>query len=210
MSDIEKLYISISGLIGAGKSTLARALGEALNLEVYYEPVHDNEYLADFYGNMEKYSFPMQIYLLNKRFQQQQQIVWQRKGAVQDRTIYEDRIFAKMLCDQGLMEKRDFETYSELFSNMSNFMCRPNLIIHLDVTPEESLRRIKMRERDCETTITVEYLRALHAEYEVFLKDISRVIPVLRVNYSEFKTAEEMAEMVKKEYKSLINIRNIE
>ena len=82
-----------------------------------------NAYMDSFYKDMARYSFPLQIHLLNKRFRQHQQIIWQGKGGVQDRTIYEDSIFARMLCESGLMDKRDFETYSELFSNMSNFMC---------------------------------------------------------------------------------------
>ena len=105
-------------MIGAGKSTLAKALGETLNLPVYYEPVMDNEYLADYYKDMKKYAFPLQIYLLNRRFKQQQQIIWAGKGGVQDRTIYEDAVFARMLCKAGHIEQRDYETYLSLFNNM--------------------------------------------------------------------------------------------
>jgi hypothetical protein len=92
---------------------------------------------------MKKHSFALQVHLLNLRFKQQQVIIWQGRGGVQDRTIYEDMIFAKMLMEQGLLEKRDFDTYRALSENMANFMKRPNLIVHLDVTPEESLERIK-------------------------------------------------------------------
>lgn len=207
MADGECLYISISGLIGAGKSTLATALGEELGLPVYYEPVKDNVYLEDFYKAPERHSFALQVYLLNKRFKQQQQIVWQGKGAVQDRTIYEDRVFATMLVRSGLMEQRDFETYLELFSNMSNFMKRPNVIVHLEVSPKESMRRIQLRSRDCETTISMEYLEALHAAYEDFLQHISKVIPVIRVDYSQFRSTEDMAAMVRREYAMIANIR---
>ena len=105
-------------MIGAGKSTLAKALGETLNLPVYYEPVMDNDYLADYYKDMKKYAFPLQIYLLNRRFKQQQQIIWAGKGGVQDRTIYEDAVFARMLCKAGHIEQRDYETYLSLFNNM--------------------------------------------------------------------------------------------
>lgn len=94
---LENVYISIAGLIGAGKTTLAKALAEVLGLPVHYEPVTDNVYLEDFYKDMKRYGFPLQIYLLNKRYRQQQQIVWEGRGGVQDRTIYEDAIFAKML-----------------------------------------------------------------------------------------------------------------
>ena len=201
------LFIGISGLIGAGKSTLATALAKELGLPVYYEPVVDNVYLADFYTDMSKYSFPMQVYLLNKRFKQQQQIVWEGKGGVQDRTIYEDSVFARMLRDSGHMSERDYDTYLELFNNMSNFMKRPNVIVHLDVTPEESARRIKMRQRDCESGIPLEYLQGLYAAYETFIADIARVIPVIKVDYSRFRTAEDMAKMIKEEYAQIANVR---
>src|SRR3989338_8936751 len=135
----EDLFIGIAGIIGAGKSTLARSLAQTMGLPVYYEPVNDHEYLADFYTDMKKYSFSMQVYLLNRRFQQHQQIIWQGRGGVQDRTIYEDSVFARMLCDAGLMDERDHRTYVSLFSHMSNFMRKPNLIVYLDVRPEMSL-----------------------------------------------------------------------
>lgn len=203
----DNLFIGISGLIGAGKSTLATALGKELGLPVYYEPVADNAYLADFYQDMSKYSFAMQIFLLNKRFKQQQQIVWQGSGGVQDRTIYEDSIFARMLRDSGYLGDRDFQTYMELFQNMANFMKKPNIIVHLDLTPEESYRRIQLRKRECESGIPLEYLKALHAAYEVFIADIARVIPVIKVDYSRFRTAEEMAQVIRHEYVKIANIR---
>jgi len=208
-ANFDNLFIGISGLIGAGKSTLATALGKELGLPVYYEPVADNAYLEDFYVDMKQYSFAMQIFLLNKRFKQQQQIVWKGAGGVQDRTIYEDSVFARMLRDSGTMEERDFNTYMEIFQNMSNFMKKPNIIIHLDLTPEESYRRIQLRKRDCESGIPLEYLKSLHAAYEVFIADIARIIPVIKVDYSNFRTAEEMAKVIKQEYAQIANIRHV-
>ena len=133
MAQLEDIFIGIAGLIGAGKSTLATALGQKLELPVYYEPVADNEYLEDFYTETAKYSFAMQIYLLNRRFQQHQEIIWRGGGGIQDRTIYEDAVFAKMLVNLKLMDERDYRTYLGLFKHMSNFMCKPSLIIYLDV-----------------------------------------------------------------------------
>jgi len=95
----------------------------------------------------------------------------------------------------------------ELFQNMANFMKKPNIIVHLDLSPEESYRRIQLRKRECESGIPVEYLKALHAAYEVFIADIARVIPVIKVDYSRFRTAEEMAQVIKTEYAKIANIR---
>ena len=206
----EDNFIGISGLIGAGKTTLARELGKVMNLPVYYEPIVENEYLEDFYRDMKRYSFSFQIYLLNCRFRQHQQVLWNGTGGIQDRTLYEDSIFAKVLYEQGNMEEREYRTYLNLFRNMSNFMKKNTLIVHLDCKPEESLERIKMRNRGCETGITIEYLTKLYEAYEDFIKEISQVIPVIRVNYSKFKTAEEMAQIIKREYDSMHNIRKVD
>ena len=182
------IFIGISGIIGAGKTTLATALGKVMNLPVYYEPIIENEYLTDFYADMKTYSFSFQIYLLNVRFRQHQQILWNGTGGIQDRTLYEDSIFAKVLYEDGNMEKREYLTYLNLFKNMSNFMKENTLIIHLDVSPEEALRRIQLRARGCETGITIEYLTKLYNAYEDFLAEISQVIPVIKFNYNKFKT----------------------
>ena len=125
--------IGISGIIGVGKSTLTEALGAIMEYNVVREPVESNDYLSKFYSNMKKYSFPMQVYLLNHRFRQHQQMVWSTNNMVQDRTIYEDVIFAKMLHEGGLMEDLDFRTYVQLFNNMTNFLHRPDLIIYLEL-----------------------------------------------------------------------------
>lgn len=198
--ELDNLFIGIAGIIGAGKSTLATALARQMNLDVHYEPVDDNVYLADFYRDTPRYSFAMQIYLLNRRFEQHQEIIWRGRGAVQDRTIYEDSIFAKMLSESGLMEPRDYHTYLRLFKNMSRFMCKPSAIVYLDVSPERALERIHERDRGVETAVTIEYLRALYAEYEHFVQDISRRIPTIRVSWEEYGDVEEMAKVIEREY----------
>lgn len=203
------IFIGIAGMIGAGKSTLAKALGDHLGIATYYEPVADNEYLADFYRDTSRYSFAMQVYLLNRRFQQHQEIIWRGKSAVQDRTIYEDSIFAKMLARTGLMDDRDYRTYVELFRNMSNFMCKPSVIVFLDVSPESSAERIRARSRDVESKIELGYLQALYDGYQEFVENISKVIPVIRIDYERFATAEEMAEVIKREYLDASFLRNV-
>ena len=203
------IFIGIAGMIGAGKSTLAAALGQHLGIDTYYEPVADNEYLADFYRDTKQHSFAMQVYLLNRRFQQHQEIIWRGRSAVQDRTIYEDSIFAKMLARTGLMDERDYQTYVALFRNMSNFMCKPSVIVFLDVSPEASAERIRTRSRDVEAGVELGYLRALHEGYLEFIESVSKVIPVIRIDYERFATAEEMAEVIKREYLDASFLRSV-
>jgi deoxyadenosine kinase len=203
------IFIGIAGMIGAGKSTLAAALGKHLGIDCYYEPVADNEYLEDFYRDTARYSFAMQVYLLNRRFQQHQEIIWRGRSAVQDRTIYEDSIFAKMLARTGLMDERDYRTYVDLFRNMSNFMCKPSVIIFLDVSPESSAARIAARSRDVESKIELGYLQALYEGYQEFIAGISKVIPVIRIDYERFATAEEMAAVIQREYMDASFLRQV-
>ncbi|MED5373052.1 MAG: deoxynucleoside kinase [Myxococcota bacterium] len=209
MDQLQDLFIGIAGMIGAGKSTLATALGQHLNLPVYYEPVADNDYLEDFYRDTARYAFQTQIYLLNRRFQQHQEIIWRGGGGVQDRTIYEDAVFAKMLVDADLMDERDYQTYLSLFRHMSNFMCRPNVIVYLDVSPERSLERVRMRNRGVESGITLEYLAGLHREYENFVQNISRTVPVIRVDWDQFRDTEEMAAVIEREYLTSSFLRQV-
>ncbi len=203
------VFIGIAGMIGAGKSTLAAALGQHLGIDVHYEPVTDNEYLSDFYRDTPRYSFAMQVYLLNRRFQQHQEIIWRGRSAVQDRTIYEDSIFARMLARTGQMDERDYRTYVQLFRHMSNFMCKPSVIVYLDVSPESSYARIQARSRGVESGIKLEYLAALHDGYQEFVASISKVVPVIRVDYERFATAEEMAEVIRREYLDASFLRQV-
>ena len=200
MDRLQDLFIGIAGIIGAGKSTLATALGQHLGLPVYYEPVADNEYLEDFYRDTARYSFATQIYLLNRRFQQHQEIIWRGGGGVQDRTIYEDAVFAKTLVDLDLMEERDYRTYLSLFRHMSNFMCRPSVIIYLDVKPERSMERVQQRSREVESGVSLAYLQALYAEYERFIAEISRSVPVIRVDWDRYRDVEEMVQAIDRAY----------
>jgi len=186
----KNINIGISGIIGVGKSTLTEELSRELNAEALYEPVETNLYLEKFYEDIPKYSFPMQVYLLNHRFMQHQQMAWSNKDTIQDRTIYEDVIFAKMLRESGDMDELDFNTYCDLYRNMSNFLHRPDLIVYLDVTPEKALERITHRSRDCEVNIPLEYLKNLQNGYEEWLRDIHPRIPVLRIDWNEFKSTE--------------------
>ena len=209
LGSMDRPFIGIAGLIGVGKSTLAQALASHLDIPVHYEPVSDNEYLEDFYTDTAKHAFAMQVYLLNRRFQQHQEIIWAGRGAVQDRTIYEDSIFAKVLMDSGLMHPRDYDTYLSLFRNLSHFMCRPTAIVYLDVSPETSFERIQSRGRSCENVIDLAYLQSLHREYEAFVEDISRIIPVIRVGWEQFGNTEAIADAITREVSRAKYLRDV-
>ncbi len=196
---LSKAFIGTAGLIGVGKTTLANALGAHLGLDVHHEPLEDNVYLEDFYADTGRWAFPMQIYLLNRRFQQHQAIIWRGRGAVQDRTIYEDAIFAQVLVDMGLMHPRDHETYLTLYRNLANFMCRPTAIVYLHARPEACHERIARRGRAFERVISLEYLQRLYAAYETFVADISRTIPVIQVDWENFGDVEALANAISRE-----------
>ena len=188
----KNVILTISGIIGVGKTTLTRSLGEALGANTVYEPVETNEYLDKFYADKEAFAFPMQVYLLNHRFRQHQQMVWSDRDVVQDRSIYEDVIFGKLLKDAGIMSDLDFETYRSLYLNMTNFLHRPDLIIYLDTSPEVALERVRERARSCENGVDLEYLKALKAGYEEWLVDVEPRIPVLRLDWDEFHDTNEV------------------
>ncbi len=127
----------------------------------------------------------------------------------QDRTIYEDTVFARMLTNAGFMEQRDLNTYLSIFDSLSKFMQKPDVIVHLDVLPAESLRRIQARNRDCEKGITLEYLTALRDAYEEFLTDISRFVPVIKVDWNQFQSTDKVVQHVAHEFQRLHNIRHV-
>jgi len=193
-----KHFIAFTGLIGVGKSTLTDALGAAMGLPVWHEEVEGNPYLALFYADMRAHAFPLQVHLLTQRFAQQQRIVWSTEGGVQDRSIYEDQVFARMLCRAGLMSELNLSTYLALFETMEHFMQRPSLLVYLDVSPADALARIKARGRPMETGITLEYLTQLRDAYEAFIVDISRTVPVLRIDYTRFHSPQAIVDGITK------------
>jgi len=180
------MYVSISGIIGAGKSSLAKALAKSMNIPCYFENAQDDPYLKLFYASDTKeYGYQLQISLLTKRFEQQQQIIWLNQGAVQDRSIYEDGIFCKMLADDGKISQLDYQTYLKLSKIMFNLIGKPGVIIHLDISPEEALRRMKIRNREIEKLVPLEYLARLHQYYEDFLQNMKEV-RIIKVNYDKY------------------------
>jgi deoxyadenosine kinase len=145
------MFIGIAGIIGAGKSTLAQSLADHLGYDTYNEPVDDNPYLDDFYADMNRWGAMMQIHLLFRRFEQHQQIVWKKeKGAVQDRTIYEDTIFARMLHEAGFIDKRDYETYLGHFNIMKRFLVYPDISFTYESPPKPRCNESKNADEDAE------------------------------------------------------------
>ena len=191
------MFIGISGIIGAGKSTLAQDLAGRLGYKAYNEPVKDNSYLEDFYADMNRWGAMMQIHLLFRRFEQHQQIVWNsEKGAVQDRTIYEDTIFARMLHEAGFIDQRDYDTYLGHFNLMKRYLVYPDLLLYLRVEPETSLQRIAKRGRKAESGITLEYMQKLHAGYEHFIEEMSRYTRVLTLDWNQFLEIDEVVDRI--------------
>jgi len=162
-----KLYVAIAGNIGAGKTTLTRMLSQKLGWKAYYEKVIDNPYLEDFYKDMSRWSFHLQIYFLSHRFKSQQEITEWPGSCIQDRSIYEDvEIFATTLHKQGFMSDRDFENYKTLFEIMTSYLRKPDLIIYLQASTDRLFQHIKKRGRTYEQKIDREYLEQLNQAYE--------------------------------------------
>ena len=163
------MYIGIAGNIGSGKTTLTGLLAKNFKWEAHYEEA-DNPYMNDFYNDMQRWSFNLQIYFLNSRYNQILQILKSGKTIVQDRTIYEDaHIFAPNLHDMGLLSTRDFNTYFSSFELMSKFIQPPDLLIYLRASVPTLVRNIQKRGRDYEQTMQLEYLENLNNRYEDFI-----------------------------------------
>lgn len=162
-----KKYVAVAGNIGAGKSSLTRILSDYFKWEAFYERVDDNPYLIDFYEDMHRWSFNLQIFFLSSRFDHQRRIEDSPHSIVQDRSIYEDaEIFAKNLHEMGLMSNRDFSNYTDLFKIMTSYLQAPHLLVYLRASVPTLVGHIQSRGRDFESTIRIEYLDRLNRHYE--------------------------------------------
>jgi len=160
-------YIAIAGNIGAGKSSLTGLLAQHFGWQAFYESVDDNPYLADFYEDMLRWSFNLQIYFLSSRFRHQKDMLKKEISLIQDRTIYEDvEIFAKNLHQMSLMSDRDFNNYESLFHEMSYYLRPPDLLIYLRAQVPTLVRQIQQRGREYENSIRIDYLERLNNLYE--------------------------------------------
>lgn len=161
------MHIAIAGNIGSGKTTLTRLLADRYGWVPRFEPVDNNPYLEDFYHDMSRWAFNLQIYFLNKRFKEVVEISKSSDTIIQDRTIFEDAcIFAPNLHDQGYMSDRDFQTYSDLFNLMMSLVKKPQLMIYIRSSIPTLVRHIEKRGRDYEKSIRIDYLTGLQKRYD--------------------------------------------
>lgn len=164
------MHVAIAGNIGAGKTTLTRLLAKHYKWDPHYESVEENPYLDDFYSEMERWSFNLQVYFLNSRFRQILKIRESGKNIIQDRTIYEDaRIFAPNLHAMGLMPNRDYRNYESLFELMERLVSPPDLLIYLRASIPTLVGQIHKRGRDYENSISIDYLSRLNERYEAWI-----------------------------------------
>ncbi len=166
----KKIFISVAGNIGSGKSSLTELLAKKFDWVPYYESVADNPYLSDFYADMNRWSFNLQIYFLAHRFKIHKEITENIKSVIQDRSIYEDvEIFASNLHKLGKMEDRDYETYKNLFADMTSYLVPPDLLVYLKASTDTLVKQIKKRGRDFEKDIDINYLDELNDSYEKWI-----------------------------------------
>jgi deoxyadenosine/deoxycytidine kinase len=187
------MHIAIAGNIGSGKTSLTSLLSKHYGWKAHYEEVDDNPYLVDFYEDMQRWSFNLQVYFLNSRFSQVNEIRKKGKTVVQDRTIYEDAyIFAPNLYDMGLMSKRDFDNYASLFELMSSLVQAPDLMIYLRASVPKLVEQIQIRGREYENNIRLDYLRRLNERYEAWIEQYQRgkllIIDVDEYNFIKNKS----------------------
>ena len=187
------MHVAIAGNIGSGKTTLTNLLSKHYNWDTHFEDVDQNPYLNDFYHDMQRWSFNLQIYYLNSRFTQIQEIKESTNTVIQDRTIYEDAfIFAPNLHDMGLMSSRDYNTYQELFGLMEEFIKAPDLLIYLNASVPTLVRQIQKRGRPYESSIRLDYLQNLNDRYSQWIKGYDKgKLLVIEVDQIEFDSKKE-------------------
>ena len=198
-------HISVIGVIGSGKTTLTESIKKVLeekygSCEGLWEPVEDNPILPLYYENPDKYAFPMQIYMLNRRMEQQriaQDFALAGVHSVQDSSVFSDSCFVEMLRKSGVMTQEECDIYSRLFINMSRDVMYPSLVVYLDCEPSVAMKRIEKRGRECERGIPESYLKSLKDELDIFVDEFSCYTDVYRHDANVDLTPEQIDEKAK-------------
>ncbi|MFN0275458.1 MAG: deoxynucleoside kinase [Chitinophagales bacterium] len=202
-------HIAVAGNIGAGKTTLTKLLAKHYSWEAHYEDVENNPYLYDFYQDMPRWAFNLQIYFLNSRFKQILEIQKGSKTVIQDRTIYEDaQIFAPNLHAMGLMSTRDFQNYSEIFNTITSLISPPDLLIYLRGSIPALVNQIQKRGREYEDNLRLDYLRRLNEYYEAWIGKYRLgkllVLDVDNINFAE--NSNDLGEVINKVNRELFGL----
>lgn len=195
------MHIAVAGNIGVGKTTLTKLLAKNFQWEPHFESVDNNPYLDDFYTDMQRWAFNLQVFFLNSRFGQLKEIQTSGKKIIQDRTIYEDaNIFAPNLHAMGLMTTRDFENYESLFDLMASFVKPPDLLIYLRASVPTLVKQIQARGRDYESSIRIDYLTRLNERYEAWISEYTdgKLLIIETDNLDFTKKPEDLSQIIDK------------
>lgn len=196
-----KVFVSIAGNIGSGKSSLTRLLANHFNWVPFFESVDDNPYLSDFYADMKRWSFHLQVYFLSNRFTNHKKIIEMPEPVVQDRSIYEDvEIFARNLHEMGNMDARDYRNYRELFNIMVGYLKPPDLMIYLRASVDTLLKQIRLRGRSYEQSISKDYLERLNVSYEDWTAgyNIGRLLTIESDEIDFVNNGDHLSDIIKK------------
>lgn len=187
------MHLAVAGNIGSGKTTLTSLLAKHYSWEPHYESLEDNPYISDFYEDMQRWSFNLQVYFLNSRFNSIQRIQETGQNVIQDRTIYEDAyIFAPNLHAMGLMSTRDFDTYQSLFTSVKSMVSAPDLLIYLRATIPALVNQIQKRGREYEDSIRLDYLKRLNERYEAWISTYAEgKLLIIEVDEMDFEARPE-------------------
>lgn len=188
--------IVIDAVVGAGKTVYMEMLSKAMNIPCFQEPVDDNPLLDKFYHDRKRYSFPLQIFFLNRRFDMLKKASNLGKPSLMDRSIYGDMIFAKLLFEEGNMDKDEYQLYRELLANMLDHVAAPKLMIYLRIDTDSAIKRIKKRGRDYEQIVEREYWENLNKEYEDYFSEYN-LSPLLIIDAAKYDIVENIEDRAK-------------
>lgn len=188
--------IVIDAVVGAGKTSYMEMLSEEMKIPCFQEPVQENPLLDKFYYDRKRYAFPLQIYFLNRRFEMLKQASESGEPSLMDRSIYGDMIFAKMLYEEGDMEKDEFILYRDLLTNMLDHVEAPKLMIYLKIDTDSAIERIKKRGRDYEQIVERDYWENLNKEYEDYFSNYN-LSPLLVIEAAKYDIVENLKDREK-------------